>query len=151
MSHFASGHSATTISATGRGGWLTPEHLPKVRNILLGATLFVALLVWVCFTLGLVPRGTHLVAKLRVVGVMTWLYALAQIVDLRFMHSRFVQRRRAASRLPEAVEGWLFGQMIAWFGIVYYVLTDDARWFVAGMVLFLISFVVFPITQSRAD
>ena len=27
----------------------------------------------------------------------------------------------------------------------------DARWFVAGMVLFLISFVVFPITQSRAD
>ncbi|HMC55798.1 MAG TPA: hypothetical protein VKH19_11530 [Gemmatimonadaceae bacterium] len=151
MSHIAPGPSATTLSATGRGSWLTPERLPKVRNILLGATLFVALLVWVSFTLGLVPRGTHLVTKLQVIGVMTWLYALVQIVDLRFMRSRFVQRRRAGSRLPEAVEGWLFGQMIAWFGIVYYVLTDDARWFVAGMVLFLISFVVFPITQSRAD
>lgn len=131
--------------------WLTPEHLPKVRSILLGVTLFVALLVWVCFTLGLVPRGTHLVTKLRVIGVMTWLYALVQIVDLRFMHSRFVQRRRAASRIPEAVEGWLFGQMIAWFGIAYYVLTDDARWFAAGMLLFLISFAVFPITHPRAD
>jgi hypothetical protein len=109
------------------------------------------LLVWVCFTLGLVPRGTHLVTKLRVIGVMTWLYALVQIVDLRFMHSRFVQRRRAASRIPEAVEGWLFGQMIAWFGIAYYVLTDDARWFAAGMLLFLISFAVFPITHPRAD
>ena len=106
---------------------------------------------WVCFTLGLVPRGTHLITKLRVIGVMTWLYALVQIVDLRFTHSRFVLRRRAGSRIPEAVEGWLLGQMIAWFGIIYYVLTDDARWFVAGMVLFLLSFVVFPITHPRAD
>jgi len=151
VSHTAQGPSATTVSAAAATPWLKPEHLPKIRSILLGVTLFVALLVWVCFTLGVVPRGTHLISKLRVIGVMTWLYALVQIVDLRFMHSRFVQRRRAASRLPEAVEGWLFGQMIAWFGIVYYLLTDDARWFVAGMVLFLISFAVFPITHPRAD
>ena len=116
---------------------------------MLGITLFVALLVWICFTLGLVPRGTHLVTKLRVLGVMTWLYALVQIVDLRFWHSRFVQRRRAASRIPEVVEGWLLGQMMAWFGIVYYGLTDDARWFVAGLMLFLMSFIVFPITANR--
>lgn len=82
---------------------------------------------------------------------MTWLYALVQILDLRFWHSRFVRRRRAASRLPEAVEGWLLGQMIAWFGIVYYVLTDDARWFAAGLVIFLLSFVVFPATQAPAE
>jgi hypothetical protein len=85
------------------------------------------------------------VAKLRVVGVMTWLYALVQILDMKFWHSRFAQRRRAASRIPEVVEGWLLGQMLAWFGIAYYVLTDDARWFVAGLVLMLLSFAAFPI------
>lgn len=84
-------------------------------------------------------------------GVMTWIYALVQILDLKFWHSRFVQRRRAASRIPEAVEGWLLGQMIAWFGILYYLLTDDARWFGAGLGLFIVSFFVFPITHPTAD
>lgn len=116
---------------------------------MLGLTLFVALVVWVAFTVGFVPRGTHLVTKLRVVGVMTWLYALVQIVDLKIWHSRFAQRRRAASRIPEALEGWLLGQMIAWFGIAYYALTDDPRWFASGLVLLLLSFVAFPIRGGR--
>ncbi len=150
MRHILPGHSSTAASAASVT-WLTPARLPLLRSILLALTLLVALVVWVSFTLGLVPRGTHLVTKLRVVGVMTWLYALVQILDLRFWHSRFVRRRRAASRLPEVVEGWLLGQMIAWFGIVYYVLTDDARWFAAGLVLFLLSFVVFPAAQPPAD
>jgi hypothetical protein len=80
---------------------------------------------------------------------MTWVYALVQIVDMKLWHSRFAQRRRAASRIPEALEGWLLGQMIAWFGIAYYALTDDARWYVGGVLLFLFSFVVFPIRGSR--
>jgi len=105
--------------------------------------------VWICFSLGLLPQGVHLVAKLRVVGVMTWIYALVQIVDLKIWHSRFAKRRRAASRIPEAVEGWLLGQMIAWFGIAYYALTDDARWFVAGLLLLLLSFAVFPARAER--
>ena len=117
--------------------------------MLLGVTLFVGLLVWIAFELGLIPRGTHLITKLRVIGVMTWLYALVQIVDLKVWHSRFAQRRRAASRIPEALEGWLLGQMIAWFGIAYYALTDDPRWFAGGLLLFLLSFVVFPVREDR--
>ena len=122
--------------------------LPRVRAFLLGSTLFVAILVWVAFSLGVVPRGTHLVAKLQVLGAMTWIFALVQAADMKVWHSRWAQRRRAASRIPEAVEGWLLGQMIAWFGIAYYALTDDARWFAAGMVLFLISLAVFPIHRE---
>jgi len=117
--------------------------------VLLGVTLFVGLLVWIAFSLGLIPRGTHLITKLRVIGVMTWLYALVQIIDLKVWHSRFAMRRRAASRIPEALEGWLLGQMIAWFGIAYYALTDDARWFAGGLLLFLLSFVVFPVREDR--
>jgi hypothetical protein len=146
VSHTVSNRSVSTTSAA---PWLTPERLPRVRSLLLGLTLFVGLVVWTAFSLGVMPRGTHLVAKLRIIGVMTWLYALLQIIDLKIWHSRFAQRRRAVSRIPEQVEGWLLGQMIAWFGIAYYALTDDARWFVGGLIVFLLSFVVFPITTER--
>jgi hypothetical protein len=149
VSHIVSSPSAATTSTHQQTAWLTPERLPRIRAVLLGLILFVGLLVWIAFTLGVIPRGTHLIAKLRVLGVMTWLYALVQIIDMKVWHSRFAQRRRAASRIPEVLEGWLLGQMIAWFGIAYYVLTDDARWFAAGLLLFLVSFVVFPIRGER--
>jgi hypothetical protein len=139
LSHTAPEHSITTTSGTPQDGWITPERLPKLRSLLLGITLFV----------GLLPLGTHLVAKLRVIGVMTWLYALVQIIDIKIWRSRFAIRRRAASRIPEVLEGWLLGQMIAWFGIAYYALTDDARWFAGGLLLLLLSFVVFPVRAER--
>jgi hypothetical protein len=128
--------------------WLASGKLPAVRSALLGLTLFVALLVWVSFSVGLVPQGTHLVSRLRVAGAMTWLYALLQIIDMKVWRSRFARKRRAGSRLPEAVEGWLLAQMIAWFGIVYYALTGNARWFASGLVLLLLSFAVFPIRDE---
>lgn len=143
--------SESTASAIAPLSWLTPERLPSVRSFLLGVTLLVGLLIWVTFSLGVIPRGTHLILKLRVIGAMTWIYALLQIVDLKIWHSRWAARRRAASRLPEALEGWLFGQMIAWFGIAYYALTDDPRWFIAGLLLFLASFRIFPIRASKRD
>ena len=65
--------------------------------------------------------------------------------------ARYGSEKIRGHGIPEALEGWLLGQMIAWFGIAYYLLTDDARWFVAGLVLFLLSFVVFPITQAPSD
>ncbi len=136
-------------SAPSAPPWLTPERLVRVRSVLLGVTLFIGLLVWAAFSVGVVPRGTHLVAKLRALGVMTWLYAVVQIIDMKVWHSRFARRRRATSRIPEPLEGWLLGQLIAWFGIVYYALTDDARWFAAGLILLLLSFVVFPIRGGR--
>jgi hypothetical protein len=126
-----------------------PEQLPKVRSLILGLTLFLGLLIWVTFSIGMLPRGTHMIARLRALGAMTWLYGLIQILDMKVWHSRFALRRRAASRIPEAVEGWLLGQMLAWFGLLYYGLTDDARWFVAGALLLIVSFVLFPITLDR--
>lgn len=149
MSQTVSERSISAASASPPAPWLTPEHLPKIRPLLLGLTLFVGLLVWISFSLGLVPRGTHLITKLRVVGAMTWLYALLQIIDMKIWRSSFAQRRRAILRIPEALEGWLFGQMFAWFGIAYYALTDDARWFAAGVVLLVLSFVVFPVREDR--
>ena len=128
--------------------WLTPDRQATVRTILLGIALFAGLVVWVWHSLGPQPRPVALAGKLRVVGVMTWLYALMQITDMRFWHSSISEKRRLQSGIPESVIGWLFGQMLACFGIVYYGLTEDARWYVAGLALLLATFAIFPIRRD---
>ena len=133
---------------TPRYEWLTPDRQAQVRNILLGIALFAGLAVWVWHSFGPQPRPLALVGKLRVVGVMTWLYALVQIADMRLWHSAVSEKRRLAARIPESVIGWLFGQMLACFGIVYYGVTEDARWYVAGLALLLATFVIFPIRRD---
>ncbi len=143
------GLGPATEAYPARHTWLTPERLVRVRAVLLGLTLFVGLAVYVFHTIG--PSSTAhpmLVRKLRGVGVLTWIYALVQMIDMRFYNSRWARRRRAASGLPDVVYGWLFGQMVAWFGILYYGFTEDVRWYVAGFVILGISFLVFPIRRS---
>jgi len=130
--------------------WMTPDRLARVRSILLGLTLFFGLAVYVFHTLGVAhPGHPELVKKLRGVGVLTWIYALVQMIDLRFYNSRWAQRRRAASVIPDSLHGWLFGQMLAWFGILYYGFTEDLGWYVAGLVILGLSFLAFPIRRHE--
>jgi hypothetical protein len=144
------GLGPATESIDDRHPWLTPERLTRVRAILLALTLFFGLAVYVFHTLGETRAVQPLfVRKLRGVGVLTWIYALVQMVDMRFYNSRWAQRRRASTRIPDSLHGWLFGQMLAWFGIVYYGLTEDLRWYVAGLVILGVSFLAFPIRRSR--
>jgi hypothetical protein len=99
-------------------------------------------------TLGPVPsREATFVSKLRGVGALTWIYALVQMLDMRFYNSRFSQRRRASTKIPDSLHGWLFGQMLAGFGIVYYGFTEDLRWYIAGLVILGLSFIAFPIRR----
>jgi hypothetical protein len=135
--------------ASPRYPWLTPERQAQLRTILLGLALFVGLVVWVWHSFGAsAPESSAFVRKLRIVGIMTWLYALVQIVDMRFWHSRIAERRRVSMGIPERVIAWLFGQMLAWFGIVYYAITEDARWFVAGVAMLLVTFAAFPVSRD---
>jgi hypothetical protein len=129
--------------------WLTPERQSQLRGILLGITLFFGLVVWVWHSLGAgAPQPSELVRKLRIVGIMTWLYALVQIIDIRFWRSSIARKRRAAMGIPESLIAWLFGQMLAWFGIIYYGFTEDARWYIAGLAVLLITFVAFPVRRD---
>lgn len=131
-----------------RFAWLSPGRLTRVRAVLLGLTLFFGLAVYVFRSIGVAHLAQPtLVRKLRGLGVLTWLYALVQMVDLRFYNSRWAQKRRAATGIPDSLHGWLLGQMLAWFGIVYYGLTEDVRWYVAGLVLLALSFLAFPIRR----
>ena len=131
-----------------RFAWLSPDRLTRVRAVLLGLTLFFGLAVYVFHTIGAAHLAQPtLVRKLRGLGVLTWLYALVQMVDLRFYNSRWAQRRRSTMGIPDSLHGWLLGQMVAWFGILYYGLTEDVRWYVAGLVIFGLSFFAFPIRR----
>ncbi len=77
-----------------RSAWLTPERQAQVRTILLAVVLFFGLVVWVFHSVAAATeRAPEFVHKLRVVGVLTWIYALVQLVDMRFYHSRFARRR----------------------------------------------------------
>jgi hypothetical protein len=136
-------------ASANRYSWLTPEALGRVRVVILAITLFVGLAVYVFHTLGpATTRPGDFVSRLRGVGILTWLYALAQMIDMRFYNSRFAQRRRLAAGIPDSLHGWLFGQMVAWYGIVYYGCTEDARPFIAGVVILALAFWVFPIRKT---
>jgi hypothetical protein len=131
-----------------RFGWLTPEALSRVRGILVAVTLFVGMAVYVFHTLGpIAERDNQFLRRLQGMGVLTWLYALAQMVDLRFYNSRFARQRRASVGLPDSLHGVLFGQMVAWYGILYYGLTGDYRPFAGGVGILAIAFWVFPIRK----
>jgi hypothetical protein len=137
-----------TSASYERFGWLTPEALARVRGVLVAVTLVVGLAVYVFHTLGPVAeRDSQFLRRLQGMGILTWLYALAQMVDLRFYNSRFARRRRASVGLPDSLHGVLFGQMVAWYGILYYGLTGDYRPFVAGVGILAIAFWVFPIRR----
>lgn len=139
-----------TQPAAGRFAWLSPGRLTRVRAVLLGLSLFFGLAVYVFHTVGASHHADPiLIKKLRGVGVLTWIYALVQMIDLRFYNSRWAQRRRASIGIPDSLHGWLFGQMLAWFGILYYGLTEDLRWYVAGLVILALTFVAFPIRQRQ--
>ena len=141
------GPSANTES---RHAWATPDRLGRVRAILLALSLFLGLAVYVFHTVSTARDASPiLITKLRGVGVLTWLYALMQMIDLRFYNSRWAQRRRSSTGIPDSLHGWLFGQMLAWFGILYYGLTEDLRWYVAGLVILALSFLAFPIRSRQ--
>ena len=137
--------------ASVRYGWLTPDRQTQVRGVLLGLTLFFGLTVWVWHSLdAAAPNPGVFVRKLRIVGIMTWLYALVQLIDIRFWRSATARKRREAMGIPDSLIAWLFGQMLAWFGIIYYGFTEDARWYLAGLMVLVVTFIVFPVRQSRS-
>ncbi|HEY6218518.1 MAG TPA: hypothetical protein VIV65_00590 [Gemmatimonadaceae bacterium] len=132
-----------------RYSWLTPEALSRVRATILGVTLLVGMAVYVFHTLApATARPGSFVYRLRGVGALTWVYALVQMIDMRFYNSRFAQRRRASVGIPDSLHGWLFAQMLAWYGILYYGLTEDPLPFVAGMVILVLAFWIFPIRRG---
>lgn len=130
--------------------WLTPERQLQVRNILFGLLLFMGLVVWIFHTIAArTALPGEFVQRLRVLGVMTWLYALVQLLDMRFYHSRFARRRVETASVPEHMVAWLLGQILPWYGIVYYALVSDARWYAVGLCIAAFTTWAYPVPSGR--
>lgn len=129
--------------------WLTPDRQVQVRNILFAALLFVGLVVWIFHTIAARSAASpELVHRLRVLGVMTWLWALIQLLDMRFYHSRFARRRAENAHVPEHMLAWLLAQALPWYGIVYYAVVRDVRWYVIGLCLAAFTAWAYPVPAS---
>lgn len=130
--------------------WLTAERQTQIRNILFGLLIFFGLVIWVFHSIAAgSARAPEFVHRLRVLGIMTWLYALVQLVDMRFYHSRFARRRIEAANVPEHMLAWLLAQMLPWYGIVYYALVADIRWYVVGLCLAALTTWAYPVPSGR--
>jgi hypothetical protein len=129
--------------------WLTPDRQVRIRNILFGLLIFFGLVVWVFHSIAANgARPPEFVHRLRVLGIMTWLYALVQLIDMRFYHSRFAQRRVETANVPEHMLAWLLAQMLPWYGIVYYALVADIRWYVIGLALAAVTTWAYPVKSG---
>lgn len=130
--------------------WLTPDRQLRVRNILFGLLLFVGLVIYVFHSIAAhTQRAPEFVQRLRVLGVMTWLYALVQLIDMRFYHSRFARRRIEAASVPEHMLAWLIAQVLPWYGIIYYALVADVRWYMIGLCLAALTAWAYPVPMGR--
>ena len=131
--------------------WLTPERQIRIRNVLFGLLVFFGLVVWIFHSIAAsTARAPEFVQRLRVLGIMTWLYALVQLLDMRFYHSRFAKRRIETAHVPEHMLAWLLAQMLPWYGIVYYALVADIRWYVVGLCLAALTTWAYPVPAGRA-
>lgn len=131
--------------------WLTPERQIRIRNVLFGLLVFFGLVIWIFHSIASnAARPPEFVQRLRVLGIMTWLYALVQLLDMRFYHSRFAKRRIEAANVPEHMLAWLLAQMLPWYGIIYYALVADIRWYVVGLCLAAFTTWAYPVPTGRA-
>lgn len=130
--------------------WLTPERQLRIRNVLFGLLVFFGLVTYVFHSVAAASdRAPEFIQRLRVLGVMTWLYALVQLVDMRFYHSRYARRRIETAAVPEHMLAWLLAQMLPWYGIIYYALAADARWYVVGLCLAALTTWAYPVPAGR--
>jgi len=82
-------------------------------------------------------------------------YALPVLCVLALSGIAFVRRMRAAvTDLPQfatlSLIGWAFGEGAALAGCVYYWLTNDPTWALAGIVVMLVGVVMLPAAYPRS-
>lgn len=85
-------------------------------------------------------------AELIYVPIIAMALGLGGIFAIRPMWSRATNE---AQRFTYALMGWAMGEGAALAGGVYYFLTDDAKFYIAGIFVLLASFMLFPIKRPE--
>ena len=92
------------------------------------------------WTPDILPRA---LGFLPAIGIVV---AIVGIMVVRMFRASATDPVRRASL---AIVGWALGEMSALAGGVYYWLAGDARWFVTGVLLLLLSFLLLPLDDAN--
>lgn len=85
------------------------------------------------------------IQQLRYVGYAVWGVAIAGMLFLKIRLGETIE-----SGSPNLmIIGWALAEMTALFGGVYYQLVGDYALYVAGIVVMLVSFALFPVPRDR--
>lgn len=87
------------------------------------------------------PGDPTSLGELVMVGRFMWVAVIGALAVLWF-RSRSITSAPKASTF--AIFAWSLGEMLALFGGVLYFMSDRPAWFVAGVVMLAITFVLFP-------
>lgn len=113
-----------------------------IRFAMLGGVLLFGFVTWFAHrSPDWVPSDTSSFGELVMVGRVMWVLVTGALVALWF---RARGTTSAAKASTFAIFAWSLGEMLALFGGVLYYMSDRSSWFVAGVVMLAITFVVFP-------
>jgi hypothetical protein len=119
---------------------MTP--LLAIRLAMMGGVLLFGGVSWFLHrTPDWTPADTVAVDSLVMVGRFMWIGVILGLAALWF---RSRSSTSAAQSSTFAIIAWSLGETLALFGGVLYFLSDVTGWYVAGVLLLAITFVVFP-------
>lgn len=120
--------------------------LPIIRIAYLGGVLLFG---GVCYYMyhgggAVAAAGAGPQEMLRYVGYAIWGGAIAGMLVLRSVFSRAIEKGRQASLV---LIGWALGEMVGLYGGVVYFLTGEYQLYIAGLVVMVVSFSLFPVPR----
>ena len=120
--------------------------LPLIRIAYLGGVLLVGGVSYYMHHGGgaVAAPGAEQQGMLRTVGYAIWGGAIAGMLVLRSVFGRAIELGRRANLVPI---GWAMGEMVALYGAVIYFLTGEWQLYIAGLVVMVVSFSLFPIPR----
>ena len=115
-------------------------------SLLGGALLFGGMVYYVQSQDGAKPTPTaDVVRQLRYVGYGVWIVAVAGILFVKIRLGETIERGSPNLSLI----GWALAEATALFGGVYYFATGDYSLWVAGILVMVVSFGLFPVPRGR--
>ena len=124
-----------------------PPKLTLIRFALLSGALLFGAMVYFMRSKGDVPPPptADVVQQLRYAGYAMWGVSLAGMFFLKIRLGETIERGNPNT----LIIGWALGEITALFGGVYYIIVGDYVLWVAGIVVMLVSFALFPVPRGR--
>jgi hypothetical protein len=123
----------------------SPAQLALVRIAMLAGVLAFGGVTWV-LRRGAPPAVIPTPRALDYARLGVWGITIAVVLVVRMRLDRITDPARRATL---SIVGWAAGELSALFGAVHYFLTGDPRWYLIGILLLLVAFLLIPLRRTR--